>query len=158
MEKFAENSEKFMKGNVVVFSNVEIVRDELFKRLIKPSDEYDVLTDQALKLIFSAMVVKTKKMLADHLEGDKYGFSAQPQEQLMAKTQSIEKTNVGPERKYCMLNSLWLKSHGQLQLCWRELSCLIKIRLVHGGKTFQNQTGSWRDNLPKDKKELAMQM
>lgn len=145
MERFAENSEEFMKGNVVVFGNVEIVRDELFESLIKPSDEYDVLTAQALELIFSAMVVKTKRMLADHLEGGKYDISAHPQEQL--ETQSVQKTNVGPERNFGMLDRLMVEKP-------RATSIVLEGIVLFN----KNQTGSWRYNFPTDKKELAMQV
>ena len=39
--------------------------------MIEPN-EYNLLTVQALELIFAALVVKTKRMLFDHMHGGKY--------------------------------------------------------------------------------------
>ena len=146
MEKFAENSLEFMKGEVVVFNDVESVKDEIFENLVAPSDEYDVLTAQALELIFAALVVKTKRMLADHLKGGKYGVSSQP-EDLLSETQSVVKTNVGPERDFGMLDRLMVEKP-------RATSIVLEGIVMFN----KNQTGTWRDNLPQDKKELVMQL
>ena len=63
-----------------------------------------MLTLQALELIFSALVVKSKRMLADHLAKGKYSGSAS--EALVSETKSVAKTNVSPEREFGMLDRL----------------------------------------------------
>ena len=66
-----------------------------------------MLTLQALELIFSALVVKSKRMLADHLAKGKYSGSAS--EALASETKSVAKTNVNPERDFGMLDRLMVE-------------------------------------------------
>ena len=71
-ERWAEDASEVLKGEVILFDSVSDVRDPCFEKLIEPSADFDTLTLQALELIFSALVVKAKRLLADRLEDGKY--------------------------------------------------------------------------------------
>ena len=144
-ESCAENALSFMKGEVVVFDGVSTVKDRFFEKLVEPSDNYDVLTLQALELIFFALVVKTKRMLADHLVKGKYSGSAS--EALVSETKSVAKTNVNPERDFGMLDRLMVEKPRATSLV---LEGIIMFR--------KNQTGVWRDKLPESQKQLVMDL
>ena len=116
-----------MKGDVV-FNEVERVKDEMFEKLAPPRDEYDVLTALALELIFVALVVKTKRMLAEHLKGGKYGVSGQPEDSL-----SVVKTNVGPERYFGMLDRLMVEKPRATSIVLEGIVMFNK--LADGGTT-----------------------
>ena len=131
MEKFPDNSLEFMKGDVI-FNEVERVKDEMFEKLAAPRDEYDVLTAQAMELIFVVLVVKTKRMLAEHLKGGKYGVSGQSEDSL-SETQSVVKANVGPERYFGMLDRLMVEKPRATSIVLEGIVMFNK--LADGGTT-----------------------
>ena len=102
-EKWAIDSSAVLKGDVVRLVCFDL-KDEIFEKLVEPSDEFDVLTLQALQLIFAALIVKMKCMLEDHLTDGKYAEELFPE--FCKETQSVEKTNVMPERDFGMLDRL----------------------------------------------------
>ena len=67
----------------------------------------DVLTLQALELIFVALAVKTKRLLEDHLKGGKYDITPTPKS--LAEQKSVMKTNVISERDLGMLDRLTME-------------------------------------------------
>ena len=96
-----------LKGDVLLFTGFDLKKDEIFHKLVKPSDEFDILTLQALELIFAALVIKMKRMLEDHLPGGKY--ANQTPAEFCGETKSVEKTNVLPERDFGMFDRLMVE-------------------------------------------------
>ena len=143
-EKWAADASGVLKGEAVVFEGQRIENDEIFSHLIEPNPEFDVLTLQALELIFAALVVKTKRLLADHLEGGKYET---PSQELQKETLSVAKTNIMPERDFGMLDRLMMEKP--------RATTLVLEGIVMFNK---NQTGAWRDKLTTEKKALIMKM
>ena len=144
-EACAENSFPFLKGETVVFADYKIVEDQMYDKLVQPSDEYDVLTLQALELVFSALVVKTKRMLADHLAQGKYTGAAA--DTLLAETKSVAKTNVNPERDFGMLDRLMIEKPRATSIVLEGIMMFKKYK-----------TGAWRDQLPEKHKEIVMEL
>lgn len=61
------------------------------------------MTKQCLELIFGSFLVKTNKMLSDHLKGGKYDKVS---DDVREESKGVLKTNVVPERDFGMLDRL----------------------------------------------------
>ena len=143
-ERWAEDASEVLKGDVILFEGYNVVKDQCFQKLVEASAEFDVLTLQALELIFAALVVKTKRLLADHLEGGKYEA---PSEEQKNESKTVVKTNVMPERDFGMLDRLIMEKPRSTTLVLEGIIMFNK-----------NKTGAWRDKLPQEKRALVMQM
>ena len=65
----------FLNGDVIFFDDFEIdlmKKDHIYDRLMEKSEEFDELTKQLLEILFGSFSIITKRMLHDHLKGDKY--------------------------------------------------------------------------------------
>ena len=140
-EKWAADASGVLKGEAVVFEGQRIENDEIFSHLIEPNPEFDVLTLQALELIFVALVVKTKRLLANHLEGGKYETSSQELQKECCKDQIM------PERDFGILDRLMMEKP--------RATTLVLEGIVMFNK---NQTSAWRGKLTTEKKVLIMKM
>ena len=140
-EKWAADASGVLKGEAVVFEGQRIENDEIFSHLIEPNPEFDVLTLQALELIFVALVVKTKRLLANHLEGVKYETPSQELQKKCCKDQIM------PERDFGMLDRLMMEKP--------RATTLVLEGIVMFNK---NQTSAWRGKLTTEKKVLIMKM
>ena len=142
-ERWAEDPSEVLKGDVILFEGYD-VKDQCFQKLVEACAEFDVLTLQALELIFAALVIKTKRLLADHLEGGKYGA---PSEEQKSENKTVVKSNVMPERDFGMLDRLIMEKPRSTTLALEEIIMFNK-----------NKTCAWRDKLPQKKRALVMQM
>lgn len=145
-ENWGRDSLDFLKGQSEVFEGFEVLKDSVFDKLVEPNDNFDTLTVQALELIFSSLVVKTKRLLSDHLKGRKYDLQAED-EKLRQETRGVMKTNVIPERDFGMLDRLVMEKPRSTTLVYEGIIMFNK-----------NQTGAWRDKLPMSKKHEVMKM
>ena len=142
-ERWAEDPSEVLKGDVILFEGY-VVKDQCFQKLVEACAEFDVLTLQALELIFAALVVKTKRLLADHLEGGKYEA---PSEEQKSENKTVVKSNVMPERDFGMLDRLIMEKPRSTTLVLEGIIMFNK-----------NKTCAWRDKLPQKKRALVMQM
>ena len=84
------DAKEFMLGNVILFENIKISKDDFYNLLILPSNILDELTKQCLEIIFGSLCIVTRRMLDDHLED---GKCSNPSQQLMKETVSGSATN-----------------------------------------------------------------
>lgn len=144
LEVWGKDAAVVLKGEVVLFEGYEVVKDQIFDKLVEPNQNFDVLTLQALELIFAAVVVKTKRLLADHLKGGKYEY---PSEEMRKETESVMKTNVMPERDFGMLDRLIMEKP-------RATTIVLEGIIMFN----KNETGVWRDKLPPEKRQMVMKL
>ena len=132
-ERWAEEPSEVLKGDVILFEGY-VVKDQCFQKLVEACAEFDVLTLQALELIFAALVVKTKRLLADHLEGGKYEA---PSEEQKSENKTVVKSNVMPERDFGMLDRLIMEKPRSTTLVLEGIIMFNK-----------NKTCAWKRNGP----------
>ena len=142
-EMWGEDASAVLKGEVELFNNCEIIKDQVFEKLVEPNESLDVLTLQALELISVALVVKTKRLLEDHLKGGKYDITPTPES--LAEQKSVMKTNVMPLRDFGMLDRLIMDKP--------RATTLVLEGIIMFNK---NQTGSWRGKLPQEKRKEVL--
>ena len=97
------DASEFMLGNVILFENIEISKDNIYNSLLLPSDILDEPTKQCFEIIFGSLYIVTRRMLIDHLKDGKYANSC---EQLYKETVSVSTTNSIAERNFGMLDRL----------------------------------------------------
>ena len=97
------DASEFMLGNVILFENIEISKDNIYNSLLLPSDILDEPTKQCFEIIFGSLYIVTRRMLIGHLKDGKYANSC---EQLYKETVSVSTTNSIAERNFGMLDKL----------------------------------------------------
>ena len=102
-EEWISDATDILTGKARLFPGEDLREDDIYKKLVEPSEFWDAMTKQISEVIFGAFLVKTKRMLADHLTGGKY---YQASKEVREESKSVLKTNVVPERDFGMLDRL----------------------------------------------------
>ena len=129
-------------------------RNSLFPDLVREDDRlasllcFDygpnvkLMLKQCIELIFGGSVSISKKMLEDHLHGGKY---ASPDESLCKESVSVPTTNANPERDFGMLDRFMKLKPKALDIVYEGIIMFTA-----------NNTRNWRDSLPKEQFDIAM--
>ena len=88
-----ENLEEFIKGELVLYNDIPVKKDQVYKYLVQ-SSEYDGDVVLILSVIIPALSKLIKRQYGDHLPGGKYEF-INPE-----CTASVDKHNKFPERVF----------------------------------------------------------
>ncbi len=130
--KWSQDASDVLRGNDCVFGDVDVHRDWVFDSLVRECD-LDGMTKQILEVLFASFVKKTRMLLCDQLAG---GVNADMDVDRMSETESVPKTNVGPERDFGMLDSL-MRARPSAYTCAMEGVIMYK----------RNMTGEWMSQL-----------
>jgi hypothetical protein len=103
-QRWAGDASGLLTGREVLFEE-DLPRDAVFDALLQPNPALDLLTRQALELMFSSFLVVTRRQLKDHLDEGKCASNTWSSERV-AETSSVPRTNVGPERIFAQLDNL----------------------------------------------------
>ena len=102
--ELSKDASEFLKGNVIFFQDSSLIsKDEVYKKLLQPSEEFDESTKQLLELLFASFSIITKRMLHDHLNDGKYD---KPSSNLISEAKSVPNTNTYPESNFGFLDRL----------------------------------------------------
>ena len=104
--------------------------------------ELNILTQQALEIIFHTFVILLERQGADQLPGRKYW---QPSEQLKKQAANVPTTNVVSERDFAVFHMLIRMKPAALVMTHETL-----IMWIH------NKTSKWLDQLSENDKEHMM--
>ena len=96
-EEWSVDATSFLKGEGVVFRDIDIQKGEVFDKLIESNPLFDETTVQVFELIFGSFALVSKRLLKVHLEGGKYD---KPQPVLREEFKSAPKSNVVPEQDF----------------------------------------------------------
>ena len=129
-------------------------RNSLFPDLVREDDRlasllcFDygpnvkLMLKQCIELIFGGFVSISKKMLEDHLHGGKY---ASPDQSLCQESVSVPTTNANPKRDFGMQDRLMKLKPKALDIVYEGIIMFTA-----------NNTRNWRDSLPKEQFDIAM--
>ena len=92
-----------LRGEVVLFGAGPPEQDDVLSALISPVETLDLLTKQALELLFKSFCLVSSRQIKDYIPG---GLHSAPTDVLRETTVSVPTTNVGPERTFGMLDSM----------------------------------------------------
>lgn len=144
-EKWNTDSTEVLTGKARLFENDDIdTEDEIFVKLVEPSEFWDGMTKQCLELIFESFLVKTNKMLSDHLKGGKYDKVS---DDVREESKGVLKTNVVPERDFAMLDRVMAQKPNATTMVYEAIIMCTK-----------NDTINWRNKLDPAKREQIMQL
>ena len=105
-EKWADDSSSLLFNQEIIFDDniAEVHRDDLFFCLFDSDDiELNILTQQALEIIFHTFVILLERQGTDQLPCRKYW---QPSEQLKKQAANVPTTNVVSERDFAVFDML----------------------------------------------------
>ena len=143
-EEWAKDSTPIIRGNAVLFDDIEVKKDVCYEKLTEQNSTWDSMTKQALELSFGSFVVVTNRMLTDHLKGGKYD---KPDVEMVDECSNAPKTNVVPERDFGMLDRLLAQKPNASTLVCEGILMFTK-----------NDTKGWRDSLTPEKRVAVMEM
>lgn len=131
MEEWAEDPTPVLSGQGhAIFSEVELKRDDVFNKLVAPTDS-DEDTKTLLKKIFTGFKDVYTRQLADQLPG---GEHYQPSSDLIKQGASCQSTNISGERVFGQLD-FQLKRAPNLKVDFAESKIMYPA----------NDTATWLD-------------
>ena len=110
---WAQDASEFMSSKVQIFDDVEVNKDEVYRRLIEKC-ELDEMTKQILKMVFASFESKLRVLVQDQL---KEGENAEDN-MCLRETKSVPQMNADCERfwnRECMTSvrkqeRVWMNS------------------------------------------------
>ncbi|MCH2377670.1 MAG: hypothetical protein MK231_04815, partial [Pelagibacterales bacterium] len=144
-QQISNDASEFLSGNVIFFEEFEdslMSKDDIYYKLLEPSEKYDHLTKQLLEILFASFAMITNRMIGDHLKDGKYD---KPSSALIAQSESVPNTNVYPESNFGCLDRLIREKPNANEI---TLEAIIMCK--------SNNTQQWRDKLSKNEKDHWM--
>lgn len=143
LERWSKDASSLLEGEPLFPEEIaEQHKDELYEELFRESadEEFQVMTQQALELVMSSMLILLERQAADQLPGGKYW---EPSEQVQAHASNVPTTNILAERDFAILDLLVRQKPSA-----RTLSYEAMVMWLHNG------TVKWLESLsPEEKKE-----
>ncbi|KAJ8353653.1 hypothetical protein SKAU_G00212200 [Synaphobranchus kaupii] len=147
LQRWSKHASSLLEGEPLFSPDIaEQHQDILFEELFRESadEEFQVLTQQALELVMSAMQILLERQAADQLPGGKYW---DPSAQIQAHASNVPTTNMLSERDFAVLDLLVRQKPSA-----RTISHEAMVMWLHNG------TMQWLDNLTPEEKEEKMTM
>ena len=129
--RWAQDASEFMSGEVQMFDDVEVKKDEVYRRLIEKC-ELDEMTKQILEMVFASFESKLRVLVQDQL---KEGVNAEDN-MCLRETESVPRTNVDCERDFGMLDRM-MRERPNAHTCVLESMIMYK----------KNGTNEWIKSL-----------
>ncbi|KAJ8342686.1 hypothetical protein SKAU_G00326140 [Synaphobranchus kaupii] len=144
-ERWSQDASSLLEGEALFSEDiVEVHKDKLYEELFRESgdDEFQIMTQEALELIMTAMLILLERQAADQLPGGRYWS---PTEEVRAHASNVPTTNVVSERDFAVLDMLVRQKPSA-----RTFSHEAMIMWLHNG------TVQWLDNMTPAEKEEKM--
>ena len=139
-DSWSTDSRAFVEGTACITSDIPIHKDDVWSALVANNDVTDIMTLEALQILFSSFSITTQRLLIDHLPD---GIYSSFNNDLREEVASVPTTNVAPERDFAMLDRLL-----------REKPNATTIALESMILYSHNKTSNWLDQKASEEKEI----